>query len=262
MALMNDEFSAIIGEYVKHGGRLLATWETGLYSDDGVMRNGFALAEVLGLKYAGVHPHSTTYAEDDIEAVVCIGKAVKVQLAGARTLLRMVGPAMETSVTYTKELPPGELTDWPLLTVNDYGRGQAMYLGCPMGEFAYRVGYYRNKLFLAQTIDRILPSRILEVDAPYTVEVSVLDQPALGRRTVFLINKTCNAPYPAQQLGSSIDLIIPVHDVKVRMPVPNERVTVSARRGEIEISRKGLAMEVNVKKLEFYEALVFDGFFA
>lgn len=53
VAMMSDQQRAQIEAFVEHGGSLLATFETGLYDEDGSPRNDFALANLFGMHKAG-----------------------------------------------------------------------------------------------------------------------------------------------------------------------------------------------------------------
>ena len=50
---MSDAVAARLRQYVRDGGRLFATFETGLYDDTGTRRKEFALADVFGMADAG-----------------------------------------------------------------------------------------------------------------------------------------------------------------------------------------------------------------
>jgi hypothetical protein len=52
-ALLSDEHCRQIGEYVKAGGSLLATFETSMYDANNVRRNDFGLADVFGIQRTG-----------------------------------------------------------------------------------------------------------------------------------------------------------------------------------------------------------------
>ena len=50
VALMKDAWAQAIRDYVTDGGRLIATCETSLFDETGELRDGFALADVFGMK--------------------------------------------------------------------------------------------------------------------------------------------------------------------------------------------------------------------
>jgi hypothetical protein len=62
MALMSDLQKQQIEAYVAQGGSLLATFETGLYDENGLKRADFALAELFGMHKAGDRQGSGTAA--------------------------------------------------------------------------------------------------------------------------------------------------------------------------------------------------------
>jgi hypothetical protein len=69
MALISDEQVRQLEAYVQRGGSLLATFETGLYDENGNSRADFALGELFGVKKAGERRRYETKRSDVITSV-------------------------------------------------------------------------------------------------------------------------------------------------------------------------------------------------
>lgn len=69
VALMSDAQVASLEAYAAKGGSILATFETGLYDENGKPRADFALARLLGIQKAGDRTHSEPRATDVMTSV-------------------------------------------------------------------------------------------------------------------------------------------------------------------------------------------------
>ena len=127
VACMSDAVAARLREYVRNGGRLFATFETGLYDDTGKRRPDFALAEDPLL--AGV-------GREFLPASVY---HVAVKSAGARALVQYMQP-----LKGRYDGVPA-VSDDPALLVNSYGKGQAVFF---TGDYGAMVANFHTPEFL------------------------------------------------------------------------------------------------------------------
>jgi alpha-L-fucosidase len=162
-------------------------------------------------------------------------------------------------------LPPGETrSDDPAITVNQYGRGRAMYIACPLT--AAEIRNHRNNpadarefpTQLAANLARFMVGEpLLRGTTPAGVEVVVNRQ--AGRHVVHLLNQ-----YVTGQYYDSRKSILKLADVPVSI---NERrigeikraFRVSGgRRKPVAIRRDGQWAEVRIPKLGVHELIVLE----
>jgi|GEM_PF-3126410 len=136
---MSDAQARLLADWVRVGGSLLATWDTGLYDQDGRLRSdGGALRDVLGIEMAGEplrsmpdcyyrllvdHPALGSYRRGDI--VMGDGRQIPVRpLPGSQVLAECW------------DLGSDEVRG-PAIMANEYGRGRAVYVaGSLEGHYA------------------------------------------------------------------------------------------------------------------------------
>ncbi|MGO4214241.1 beta-galactosidase trimerization domain-containing protein, partial [Terriglobus sp. YAF25] len=69
VALLSDTQASAIRRFVQAGGSLLATFQTGLFDENGKPRNDFALGDLFGIKKAGEAVRTTAQAADPIGGI-------------------------------------------------------------------------------------------------------------------------------------------------------------------------------------------------
>jgi hypothetical protein len=154
-AILTDPQVEALTDYVRQGGSLLATYETGLYDERGLQQSDFALSEVLGLHFGKQHNDKWTEETANGEAGAYLAPKgdfladLQAALAPDQNhTLHMPGPFIEVRPTGGESratLAPvgprslGEFiqaratqTDFPAVHVNRFGRGKAAYLSNPL----------------------------------------------------------------------------------------------------------------------------------
>ena len=239
VACLSDALAAIVGEYVAGGGKLLSTYDTGLLDAEGQPRPDFALGNVLGIRYVEPFPLGTCYVPREPEPSVCIGGAACVQATTARVISRIVEPDPDYPEAGL-DLVPGDETPYPMRTHHRYGRGEAWYVAASLGYAAYKLGYYQTLELLAELIREVGLDAWYGVDAPCTVELS-METDADGTLYAHFCNQTVPAYRPGRTVSRSIDQIIPLEGVRLRLygpyhaaDVQSEGVSVHEIEGGIE----------------------------
>ncbi|MCK4245422.1 MAG: beta-galactosidase trimerization domain-containing protein, partial [Candidatus Omnitrophica bacterium] len=187
--------------YIKGGGNLLLTYETSLFNRKGKIRKNFALSEVMGIDFINYSPYSANYAELNREMergivtypLLFEKKAIQVNLKEAKPLGKIVYPEAErTEEKYYwppyNYNPPYKKSDYPIITLNRYGKGKCIYIAVPIGE---EVGETNNswlKQLILNMVDNLLPEQLIETDAPAGVEIVLNRQKERKRYILHLIN--------------------------------------------------------------------------
>ena len=191
--ILSDKEAEKIREFVKNGGALLATHETGTRDAANGKLADFALADVFGVKLAGAGEVSNCYlrATPELKAfgipamdVEAGGSYTKVTLTTARKLLDLVPP-----YTGTKGGPPDTRPEGPGVTLNTYGKGKVIYCATDLLGGYYEKDTPNMRKLADWMLAQVWPAesrRIVMENAPVTVEMFYNERP--GERIVHLVN--------------------------------------------------------------------------
>ena len=246
-----------VRRFVHAGGGLVAAYETSLYDEDGKRRGDFALADVFGASFVEEGEHSS-FPNSIAERIMIAGymrlaktsdlfdglaagsrfpigcKTLHVRPAeGAESLANLLRPTR-----YYCDFP-GEVTDWPGVVVNKFGKGACVYVPWQMGRASYDHGLRDIENLIsaaARCVRRKAP--FLETDLPDTVTVTC-------RRTksrdvvIHLANLSGDMKREVQQVapvrGCSITLRLP-HVTSARALVAGRKLTTGRSAGALRIT--------------------------
>lgn len=216
---VDKALAARLKQYVKQGGRLLATHLSGL-SEDGTR----LLLPELGIKPQGMSPFQTTYLRFGRQIGQGVPKTDHVMYErGVRvlpaerteTLASVVEPYFERTWDHFSshaQTPADRVTRYPAAVQN----GRVAYISFPIFSAFAEHGNYPYRLLVGNIIRRLLPEQLLEASGPTGLETTVMKQ---GRRTIVHLLFYC----PERRTGK-LDI---VEDV-----IPLQDVTVSLRLGK------------------------------
>lgn len=154
VAILTPPQSEALTEYVKQGGAILATYETGLYDELGERTSNFALSEVLGVDYErhredkwvqetaqGVGTYLAPRRDflAHLQELLAPGQNTTLHMAGpavisrrtsgeSRATLALIGPSSSGGPIHTR----ANQTDIPAVHVNHFGKGRAAYISNPL----------------------------------------------------------------------------------------------------------------------------------
>jgi Hypothetical glycosyl hydrolase 6/Beta-galactosidase trimerisation domain len=214
--MMDDPEIDAIREWVRHGGRLLATGWTSLVDTRGRLRKDFALGDALGVTLRkpswAPWPHyiapkgtgETGFADFSASYPAfakTTGQKVAVTrngrvLATTTLIWRSDDPSRFASIHSN---PPWQPTDRPEVVMSDFGKGRCVYCASPV-EIVEPLG----SAFVG-LIRRLQDRFTFEADAPASVELTLFYQPERHRYRLTLVNFEKELPN------------IPVTDVAVRL---------------------------------------------
>jgi hypothetical protein len=203
-AILDQNEVGIFREYVKRGGRLIATLDTSLYDLEGNPLSDYALGEVLGIRYKGKADFSTHYyrlpqgflSADILPGwdISTPGAAHVAESAGAEAHgeLRVSyydGPPFHTvGCCWLSPHNPPWKTVAPAVFLNRFGQGQAAYI--PFSPEAAYIGEFplpEHRIFLRNLLRHLYPDPKVRVDAPLNVEAVVTEEPALRQYIIHFI---------------------------------------------------------------------------
>lgn len=191
-----------ITEYVKAGGRLLATYRTSLYgAEPDEMRDNFALADLLGVDRVDPNPDQFADYEQHLWAAGTFdtyGCCVPGQWLAERCshelwpLNRFEFVQARPGTDVVANIVFGGREDdalCPAVTCRTVGKGRVVYLAAPVEElhFEYRLLVVRD--LLGAVVDWLYPEgRPLMTDGPNQLVMIPNEKP--GSQVLFLINHT------------------------------------------------------------------------
>jgi hypothetical protein len=203
-----------IREYLKKGGKLLLSHEALLDPKTG----DFALAEEMGINYAGPLPHTPSFFRlrpnflhglRDFEYVMMGGGSEVRPGPMTDVMADALGSYFNrtedhfTSHSYSPRTDP---TGSPAVT----WFGNVAYLYGPLFQDYQREGDTIYRKVIGNALDLLLPQRLLTVDAPPSTEATVTRQG--DRHVVHLVN------YQPNRRGTHVEVIeevVPLRDVRV-----------------------------------------------
>ena len=234
VAALSDGQCRQLGDFVRRGGSLLATYETSLYDEWGVKRKNFGLAELFGVTYRGQQgPMRNSYARIETAAdgsrhplVAGFEGAERIVNSVYRLAVEGSGGLGQTPLTLIPpypDLPMEQLyprvarTDIPLLYARQIGAGRVVYLPGDWDSTFWQ--------FLLEDHARLLKNAILwaaneapvvAVEGPGLLDVTVWRQQ--DSLTVHLVNLS----NPMAMRGYFREFL-PVGPLRLRVRLPEAR---------------------------------------
>lgn len=150
---LSDREAEILSAYVREGGCLILSADTGLYDEHYAPRKDFALVEVMGIHYAGVnleYQEQATggymrFSEDPIFKKLrktdyyMPGAFIQTTVEHAQVLAYTAEPVgVENYHAYVGwgSLPAGDRCVWPCVTKSNYAKGCVYYCNAPLSRYA------------------------------------------------------------------------------------------------------------------------------
>jgi hypothetical protein len=222
---LDESHASLLREWVNDGGKLIATFETSLYDEEGNKREDFLLSDLFGCHFTG------EIADTDMD---CYQKVVtrngllagfdKTSLLhnGGKTLL--CSPA-EGAIMITGYLPkinnqPPENafpenwdSEFPILLDHSVGAGRVIYFANQPGRLNHTVGHPDYHQLLVNAVNTLLGEGIsLTTSAPASVHVYLNhNRNTPGRYQLSLVNTTSAPARPIRDL-------LPVRGIMIRFP--------------------------------------------
>jgi len=175
--ILSEPECAAIRRFVSMGGALIATGDTGTRDIRNRMQSDFSLADVLGIRYLGsvdtrrafLRVRSGTGASGIPSMDVQVrGGYPRIQGSTAKTLMDLVPAA-------GPKMAPAEEPQGPGVTLNRFGKGQAIYCAAPLFSAYHLEGtpvLRKLAAWMLQLVHPLEARGIVLENAPLNVEVS------------------------------------------------------------------------------------------
>ena len=236
---ISGEAAGRLAAWVKRGGGLLATFDTGLYDEKGQLQQNGVLKEVLGVEMKGEtlrsqpesyyriterHPALGSYGPGDI--VEGDGQVMPVEPLGSATV-----------VAESWNLGTGEVRG-PAIVVNRYGEGRTVYVSGSLEADYFSCRVPSSARLLASIVRYLGGGTPLpfQISAPKGV-YGVLRRAKNGDLVLWVL---ANVGFKDQAQGLMRQEFVPVSDVEVRIRIPEGRTAKSVEliRAEAKIPHR------------------------
>jgi hypothetical protein len=244
---LSNTFCRALAEF---NGCVIADGQSSLRDENGAEHADFALGDLLGV----THVESINDAmaiEMDGDAGPVYGPLERVRCKdNAQVVIHGVDvdPAGSVSFPWKHDPLPLGRSQWPICI----GRERSRYLSFAAGEFYSRHGDEHIGQLMAGLIDDLLPVRQIKVDAPRTLEVTMWRR-GDSELIVHLANRTVAWTLATKQRQPTE--IVPLHEVKLRLPWPFSVAKVTARHTEIDWHIADGELVINIEQIHAYAAI-------
>jgi hypothetical protein len=255
---LTPELTQRLREYLKRGGKLLATGLSGLSADGTEL-----LLPELGLKPQGLSEFTATYIRfgrevnegvPDSDHVMYEKGVSATAAAGTKVLAKVVTPYFERSWKHFSshaQTPSDKAQNLAAATL----KGSVAYISYPIFSAFALHGNQPYRLLVRNILDLLLPEPLLRVDAPTSTETSVMQQ---GARTIVHLLQYC-----PERRGEGLDLvedIVPLYDVPMSLRIKKapKRVYMAPGGQEVEFSYESGRVELVIPEVAGHAMVVVE----
>jgi hypothetical protein len=174
--------------------------------------------------------------------------------SGTKVLAQVVEPYFDRTWEHFSshcQTPGDKVSKFPAATV----KGKIAYISFPIFAAFSRHGNYPYRLLVKNVIDLLLPESLLKVDAPTSMETSVMRQ---GKRSIVHLLQYC--PERRAEGLDIIEDIVPLYDVALSLMLPRKPKTVylAPEREELDFVYADGRCQVIVPEVTGHAMVVFE----
>jgi hypothetical protein len=262
---LSDEVCAVIREFVRGGGTVLADQRSSLAAPDGAVRPDFGLGDVFGVELAG-EPRSgerNNYVTFETEHPVCAGFAGATRIVGGTDILPVrLRPGAEAVLRFVPPYPdlpmeevyprPGNAA--PAVVVNRFGAGCAVYVAFDLGEIFWDALLSDHQRLIANIVGWLVGERpkasvsgpglvdlavressdtsvvsLVNLDSPFALRGQLRRFDPVGTQVVDLRAPAGATSARVRHLIGGADEKVQVEDDRVRIAVPSVQLLETVR---------------------------------
>ena len=264
-ACLSAEEGQAVDACVQAGGRVIATFESGLYDERG-QRRATPLLECLGR--TGVNERWADMRSalfeiersdrrflagmEDADILALLGEYLDVaRRDGSQVSLRMVAPSPYGP---PEKCYGGQATEQYGILWHSYGAGRTAYLPWQPDRFFYSNALPEYRFLLGGLARALAPEPlVIETNAGPMVEIVVRDQPESGRRMVHLVN------YSGQN-GRSFNDPVEMREIRVRVAWRGalSRVRATVMGVDLAFEITGGSVSFTLPRLQLFEKVIME----
>lgn len=214
----------LLRDFVKNGGRLIASFETSLADDAGRRTGNFQLADVFGVDFGGGMQDYHHFAKMNVPTDNVIGRGLfrpvlpahryglVCKETTAKPLARHYGPCTE----YYGKLPDPDLA---CIFHNHFGAGECYYINHKFFENYHHYGFGEYLLILRNMLDSMMPRQLAVQSESETIEATLRQQDNPRRMVLHLANYSGSHMRP-------IPRTVPLSNVGIRLRAESKPLRV------------------------------------
>ncbi|MBI5010146.1 MAG: beta-galactosidase trimerization domain-containing protein, partial [Bacteroidia bacterium] len=258
VAAMSDNHIKLIESWVNRGGRLLATYRTSLFDDNGTERKDFGLTKTLGITYLNQVVNTSM---DCYQKIVTRNDLVKgMELTsllhnGGNTLMTKALNGTETITGFLPKInnqPPENAfpdswdTENPVMVRTLKGKGESIYFANEIEKLNFTIGHPDYNRLLTNSIHHLIGNqKILKTNAPASVHVYLnKSNTSSVSYQLSLVNTSGSSQRPYRD-------IVPVNDITIELPFTIKSAEVLYNTAGKEVKFKENTIRID-KLEEFY----------
>jgi len=264
-ACLSDETIAVLEEYVREGGHLVATYRTGFLDEWGEERREPWIATLVGARYTGRTRHDLKAAYAAIERPghplvagfegtdllplaghVCEFEAGDARDSDVFSLIPPVEARAGSGMSVPEFNAAGAPLAMPLLLTREVGAGRAVYFPWEPDRIGFHFGL-RDLMRLLTAAIRLRPgwSDAVRIDGPGLVDVALMD--AAGSRVLHVINFNSHSGVRSGH-RRAIEEVVPLHGLRVEIALPPRR---TCDRVELAVAGRDVPFEARDGRVSF-----------
>ena len=255
-----------IREFVRAGGNLISTSVTSLNDRLGKRLDDFQLADVFGVRCEnkviapaykrGNNPVNLDYiiktGESALFDNLCweVVPSSKYAMQVSATTGKVVSEFCEKRMMRYDYFNQPESVKQPAIVINEYGKGKSIYFAGAFWQDYWYLKYPEHRVLMENAVKMLSTPQIRLENAPVSVEVILRRQKQKNRLLIHLINFTGGMSRPIEE-------IIPIHDIKINIDLPQEITSARALwlDQELPFTKSGTTLELTLPKLNEYEVI-------
>ena len=225
---LSDRECESIRRFVKNGGALIATCETGTRDIDNNPLQNFSIADVLGVDYLESPKTQRCFLRNKsknkkygipVKDVQTGNKFVRIKTTTAKTLLELV-------TGYEGKSAPAALHEGPGVTINTYGKGKAIYCAPQLFRTYFTADTPVLRKLALWMLDLLYPVELRSIIIENTpMNVEMFYNHRRNERFIHLIN------YSGDKREKGVPQVqdfTTVHGIRVRVRLDNKLKRVTA----------------------------------
>ncbi|MBU0713852.1 MAG: beta-galactosidase trimerization domain-containing protein [Verrucomicrobia bacterium] len=256
---IGDPVAEYLRRFVARGGRLLATFDSGLFDEHGDRRANYALADVFGADLAGEMqgPSDLDYLAITGKTPLATGLSQALLPCPEHWWLVKAAPSAKCPVHYHEKMPRRyaalpPVSANPAVVIHKFGKGLSMFIPSSVGDLSLKFRFPDIRLLLKNAACLLAPPPVTVVGGDEFVETT-LRCGANGAVVAHLINwasgeRPASRAIPLGPLGVNIRL--PAGFVKPRVA----RLAMAKR--EVRVTVKGRIASFVLPRLDEYEMAI------
>ncbi len=248
-----------IENFVKRGGRLLASFETGLYDERGRKRKR-NLDDLMGV-HERIGSFPAVLGENYMRFVDDYPPYMRGRLLPRGPYCIKIKPVEDVRVplVFLEHIPRVYMpltkdSEYPALMLRNVDDGAVAYFPQLIGLFYAHYKMEEIGNLISSTVRKLNPKLPVEVNAPPTVQVEVYSQGSSKDRVIIhLINNSGDMKRPISHIIPAEDITIKINSSLIE---PRQIYSLRENKGPIDFQNTKDGAKVKIPKLKFYEVIV------